>query len=193
MNQANDTKRIDGRARRARGVASSQPGYSLIEMLVAVTIASLVLTSVAVALHSLFRVDQHLRREVVQSTSLSRISFQLRSDAHEANSATLDQTGEGRPRLVLTYTEGRTVTYAAEEARIVRLVQQDEKVQHREVFYLSERTTVSCRTENVEEKTLVILEFVYHKGAIEGAPDAERMQRIEAVVAMDGDYTNAGP
>ncbi|MFV1968437.1 MAG: type II secretion system protein J [Pirellulaceae bacterium] len=191
MNQANDTNRTGDTAPRLRNRVRARPGYTLVEMMVVMSIVSLLLSSVGVALHSLFRVDQHLRQGVVQAMLLTRVSLTLRGDAHEADSATTD----GPSRVVLAYADDRTVAYAydAEKARLVRLVRQGDKIQHREVYRLPKDAAVSWRTEKVEAKTLVILEVVHQVGAIEGARDGERVHRIEAVVALDADDTNVGP
>jgi prepilin-type N-terminal cleavage/methylation domain-containing protein len=167
-------------------------GYSLVEMLVVITIASLVLTTVAVALHSLFRVDRDLRQELVQSMALSRISLALRMDAHEAISTTIEPVGEEPREIVFAHAEGRSVSYTLDEARIVRRLQQGGQVKHREVYAFPEDTVLTLRMEELESKQVVILEIVHQVGEIEDATDSLRKRRIEAVVALDADYAQSG-
>jgi prepilin-type N-terminal cleavage/methylation domain-containing protein len=167
-------------------------GYSLVEMLIVVTIASLILTSVAVALHSLFRVDRELRQELVQSIALTRISLALRMDAHEAISATLEPSDGEPQRILLARPQGQTVSYTVEQTRILRQLQQGDQVKHREVYPFPEGTSLTWRIEELDSKKMVILDVVHHLGEIEGASDSQRRRRIEAVVALDADYAETG-
>jgi len=161
-------------------------------MLVVVTVGAMILTSVSVALHSLFGVDRRMRQEVVQTTMLTRLSIVFRRDAHEAVSASVENEPNKPVRLVLTMADGQTIEYTAEPSRLVRIARDGEERRHREVFALPDRAVVGWETEAVETNTLIIFKVVHQTGAIEAAQDAQRVHRLEAVVGLDQQYSNVG-
>ena len=85
------------------------------------------------------RPHRQLRQNLVQTMSLSRVSAVLRSDALEADSATLEEAS----RLILTFPNGRTVTYDIETSRLVRRVRKGDDIQHRESYGLPKNAVVS--------------------------------------------------
>jgi type II secretory pathway component PulJ len=154
----------------------------LIELLVVVTIASLVLASVGVALHSLFRVDRTLRQGMVSTMMATRLSMQLRSDLHRAASVERS-AGE---KVVLTLREGGTVEYVAEKQYLLRVALSGAKVLRREQYLLPEKAAIRWELRMDQSPPLVGLHIVREAGSIPGAEDARRIERIEAVVGLDG-------
>jgi type II secretory pathway component PulJ len=69
---------------------TARSGYTLIESTVAITMIGAVLGSVALSLHATRQANRRVRDEVASELELGRFTAQLRSDAHQAQSARLD-------------------------------------------------------------------------------------------------------
>lgn len=187
-------RRISGEPRMPRRTRQTRiggrGGYSLVEMLVMMTIVSFVLTSVGIALHSLFRTDRNLRNHIVQDTVLARLSLQLRRDAHRSAAAELVEGDRGASRLTFSMSDGEIVAYSTESQRIVRVASRGEDVLHREVYALPDRSQVRWELETQRNPPLLALEIVHSTGAIEGADDALRRKHFDAVVGLNREYTD---
>ena len=178
---------------RTRNLGRGRPGgYTLVEMMVVVAITSLVLSSVAVALHSLYRVDRRMRSHMVNTTTLTRLSLQLRRDAHRAVSVEKIDGENGVSKLMLALTDGNVVQYEAGPGRLLRIARSGEDVRHREVYRLPKKAGVRWKTEAERIPAFVSLEIVYQTGLIDDATDARRVDRIDAIVGLNTQYTNVG-
>lgn len=111
-------------------------GKSLIEMLIIISVFSIVLGLTATTLVALFKTDRQVRRDLDQLTSLARLASRLRTDAHAAASCRIDQA------CVLGLPDGRIVRYAAEGGKLKREVLRGEAVEHRDAFVLPDTALV---------------------------------------------------
>ena len=73
---------------------AQRDGFTLIEMLIVITIFVFLLASAAMAIGTLFRAQGDLQDELIEANTASRLASQLRCDAHLANSAELTRDGE---------------------------------------------------------------------------------------------------
>jgi prepilin-type N-terminal cleavage/methylation domain-containing protein len=160
-------------------------GYTLVELLVVISIVTVALTSVAVALHSLFQVDKQLRQELADAATLTRLAARLRSDAHGAEKAELmaGQTGTGG--AAFTAQDGRRIEYREESRRLVRTARRGDNVEHRDVFALPDHASAAWKIGKEGATTLVSLAITQQRGRIETAADARRMVSIEAAVGIE--------
>lgn len=83
-------------------------GYTLIECLVATTVSAILLATIAGTMLVLRQSERQLRGMWEKERSLTRLADQLRRDAHRAESAEIDDTGN---RLSLNHRDGRSVAY----------------------------------------------------------------------------------
>ena len=113
-----------------------RPGKTLIEMLVLITILSVIMGVVATTLVALFKTDRQVLRDLDQLAALSRLGNKFRSDAHTAESC---QVGES---CQLTLADGRVVHYSVAPRRIAREVRRGEEVLHHDAFSLPEAAAV---------------------------------------------------
>lgn len=66
-------------------------GFTLVEMSAAMAVSTVLLTLATGAVHRAMRIDSDRREQADTMRSLTRLSHDLRRDAHEAQSATLTQ------------------------------------------------------------------------------------------------------
>jgi type II secretory pathway component PulJ len=152
-------------------------------MLVVISITSLLLTSTAIALNSLFRVDRQLRNDLATGTVLSRLSLQLRDDAHRAIDVVL-KDGEASSRgVVLRMNDGHTIEYVSGSGRLVRLVKQEAAVSHREIFQMTREAQLDWQLSTLHDRLLITLR-IESPGAGPRAPQVPRGDRIVAAVGL---------
>src|SRR3990167_4264889 len=105
--------------------SAHRSGFTLIEMLIVMTIFVFLLASAAMAIGTLFRAQGDLQDELVEANTASRLASQLRADAHLANSAEITRDGASTGlRLLLPNAE---ISYATYPRRIVRTVKHGER------------------------------------------------------------------
>lgn len=110
-------------------------GYSLVEMLVAMSLLGAALASVTFSLYVLLQSEHSLRGDLIRDRSLTRFTTQLRFDAHGAADATVvDQ--EASRDLTLVLPDQRTIHYRLGRDRIDREVRLADAVAHRETYRL---------------------------------------------------------
>ncbi len=96
---------------------STARGYSLIEMMIVVSMLAFVLLLCTTTLHALFRLNRAERAGLVEASALDRLARRLREDAHAATEARVERPpGKGK-RLILTQSDRKTTTYEAAAAR----------------------------------------------------------------------------
>jgi len=111
-------------------------GYSLVEMLVVLTLAGTLLGTVSVTVAGLFRAERTMRDGLARDRDLERFSAQFRSDVHQAASGTLGQ-GDAAGELTLQGPDARTTRYTIESQKIQRVVARGEAIVQRETYGLA--------------------------------------------------------
>jgi prepilin-type N-terminal cleavage/methylation domain-containing protein len=97
-------------------------GFTLVEMLVVMTVSGVLMSLAVTSLVMLLRLDGTARQRGRATDTLANLARQFRADAHEARSAVADNrafSGEARS-LALGLPDGRTVVYEAAAQRVVR-------------------------------------------------------------------------
>lgn len=156
-------------------------GFTLVEMLVVVTVFAFLLASVALALGTLFRAQGELQDELAQASIASRLAAQLRADAHLASSAEVVQ--EGDTTSVLLVLPDATISYATHPRRIIRTVTQGETETHHEVFSLLEGTTAHWVISS-EPPAFITLTTSYRSPALREGVALPREHRVEASIGL---------
>jgi type II secretory pathway pseudopilin PulG len=111
-------------------------GKTLIEMLILMTVLSVVLASVSLVLLGAFKTDRQLRRDLAQQTSLARLASRFRSDVHAAATCQVGDSCE------LSLTDGRVVRYGFAGQRISREVRRGQTLEHQDAFILPDTAAV---------------------------------------------------
>jgi len=118
---------------------NARRGHTLIEATVVISMFGLILSSVALALHATRQANRHVRDEAESQREMARFAAQLRSDAHQAASAKLEDSKKGGSFwmvLLLTLADGQTAEYSLQTERIERVLRRGQAVVHRETYRL---------------------------------------------------------
>lgn len=164
-------------------------GFSLIEVMVTVTIGSLVLISVGVALNSLFRAESSLREQTLQSSIRSRFELQLRTDLHQANSVEPLPGNEAAQGFVLKGPNARRIEYRLQESQVERSTFEQEALKHRDGFRLPRYTTAAYRISQENGRSTVSLEFSKRPDSNQIPTGAADQDRIVVAVGLDRQMT----
>lgn len=167
-------------------------GFSLIELLAVLTVASAVFTAIGVAMYGLHRTQRTVEDEMHTAVALSAFAQRLREDAHAANDFALagaeaEDGGEpAEPTLRLVFADGRSVEYRyhAESARIRRRVIEGEKTTHGDSFALPPDSEV--RWSATDEGEAPVMAVLVERPVGAGPPEhrGRRVVRIEAAVGL---------
>ncbi len=165
-------------------------GLTLIEMSVVISMTAVVLSTMAVALHTMFRIDRQVRQELLATDNLMRLSTQLRGDAHQALSAAIDAADGGErnaasDRLLLSMGDNRSISFQIVAPRIERLVRRGDAVEHRESYRLAENTSLKWLVDNEQPLTSVRLEIHYDSDEQPQPYRPVSMLSIDAAVGLD--------
>ncbi len=156
----------------------SRRGKSLIEMLIIISILSVVLSTTAATLIALFKTDRQIRRDTAHLTTLARLSSRFRTDAHAAQSCVVDQA------CALTRADGRVVRYAQEGHKLHRQVLRGEAVEHRDAFVLPDTAIVKFEQPPEHQSQLVRLTIRAKQDADKPFLTPVRPTTIEAAVGL---------
>jgi len=164
----------------------SRRGHTLAECLIVITLVATVMGTVSLTLHSLYQADRRVRDTVAHEKSLDRFAAQLRSDAHQAVSATIGQpSSESDPatELQLELAGDETIQYRIHEQNIERVVRRADTVQHRETYPLP---TSSPGWQLREDGTSPVVSLALELDARDQANGrlAQRQYRVDAAVSV---------
>lgn len=162
------------------------PGFTLIEMLLAMCLFSAILTVVAVALGGLARADRRSRDQLDSQRNIQQFVMRLRQDLHEAGGCTIapaenPPTDGGAkaesaspPRtLTLSRGDGRIVRFEATDRGIVRTVTLEGAVRHRESYAWGGRADVAWTMDTSHELPMAVLTLT-----IAGRPDRPAQRHV---------------
>lgn len=170
---------------RAKSVANTRRGMSLIE-LIGVMAAGAVLVSVAIAtIVALFRNDRRFAARVDGQAALSELADQLRTDVHAAAQATWDAAAG---TLRLTGTSGDLVEYAMKPGRCERRESAagEDELRLAGAYLLPPRTAWAGTVDRRRAHDLVHVGMTWPQPG--ARPDARRQQtEVVAIVGRDSD------
>ncbi len=175
-------------------------GFTLIEMLVVITLAGVVLTTAAALLGTMFRGDHASRAAILRHRTLARLDEQFRADVHAAKAflpvkqdqPDRDQSLAGRWRFTLP--DGRTVEYHMQDDLLVRVQRNGQRAEQRESYRLGPGLAVSAAEEPLEiagqsKQTLIVLQIDHRS---QTTPVTAVPLRIEAVLGRDLQMAHLG-
>lgn len=110
------------------------PGVSLVEVVVAMGIASILMGISMTTMHTVLRAERETSKAAWLGSSFQRFSRLFRADIHAA--ADVPHPAEEGKELTLLKPGNQNVTYRIEQHRIFRVVTSQGEETHRDVFYL---------------------------------------------------------
>jgi len=167
-------------------------GYSLIELMVVLTVSTTVLGVAAVMLHTLMQVQKDSREQLLYHATLGRLGRQFRRDVHAADGFRPPEAGShgNRPAAwQLDFKPDRVVRYSIEWGSLIRSEQIGGTLSRREVFRLPADRAVSIRLQAEAEPAIVSLSIT--RGSSQPAGPAWKPVQIDAVLGWDHRF--AGP
>lgn len=153
-------------------------GVTLIELIVVMTVLSVVRLSITTVLYTLYRADHRLRDDLQCEFAMDRLANRLRLDAHSATSANLLDLAEGGHELVLSIADERNVHYGLSDEGVYRIVRKGAAILHQDVFLVG-HATADWELRSTEDPSLIVLTLTTQ----EGRSQSTRVRRIKAAVA----------
>lgn len=160
-------------------------GMTLVELAVVIAAASIIMSTVAVSLHRMYRADRSVRDELAESASLMRLSSMFRADAHLAIDAAKSDAAEDGPEvegLLMRLSGNETIAYTFTNSSIRRTKRRGEEVIHRDAFRLASDVDVELvfRDEQAAQMASIIV-----TRRSDTAASARPLYRIDAAVGLD--------
>lgn len=117
----------------------SAPGISLVEVVVAMGIATVLMGISMTTMNTVMRTERETSKATWLGSSFYRFSRLIRSDIHAADSLDfLDDDTRNSPELTIKRSGNEVVKYRIEGNRIFRIVTRKDQQVHQDVFYLPE-------------------------------------------------------
>jgi len=164
---------------------TSRRGYTLIELMLVITLASMVLGSVGVLMQSVWRANRGMQGHRDMVRSIQRLSTQFRDDVHIA--ASVEAAGE---KLTIAMPNDRVATYHFENQAVERTVESAGQMARHESFPLPPHATVAFAADPQGERGLASLQLTYPLGAIQPELADRRTLTIEAAHGLTANGEN---
>lgn len=172
-------------------------GYSLVELVVVISVGSVIGTTAILLLGTLLAADRGARGHLQESASLSRLSRQFRADVAAADDATIempsatkgDSPERSSLRLMLHGAGGETITYVGEPGRALRKAQGESGPNRQESYALPEPFALTFEIESTSPQRIVTMALAAGDG--NQSAIARLGWRVEAALARDRRHADA--
>ncbi|MGE3315377.1 MAG: type II secretion system protein J [Planctomycetaceae bacterium] len=128
-----------------RNLLRRRLGSTLVELVVALGVASGILATCLATIHFLLSAERESVQSAYRITTLNRLSRSFRSDIHSAASATIERAEGSAGNLILTLPKSGKIAYAIEKQKLIRTADDGNGQLHRDEFRLPIGAT--CRFE----------------------------------------------
>ncbi len=168
----------------------SRGGWSLIETAVLMMATSAILSVVTVVSYGLLRLQSTTRKYDDARLAVRRLETMLRTDAHAAAQATLQDAPAAKPAadeaqpVLLFQSAAEAISYQRVQRRIERRVRRDNKEIRREAFLLPHGLSLSWKLSSTGGVDYISADF--ERDAVAENQSLPRYAwRISAVVGLD--------
>jgi len=178
-------------------------GMTLIEVLVAVTLTSIIIGTVSVLLHNVWQAESAARHHGADSQAVADLSRQFLRDVHashivadaqhEPADAATDQSSHAatdQSRL-LQLSGDRTVAYEATADRVARIERQGDRVARRETYRLPPGTTVAWESGEINHHPSMSLLINRPLDSAEREFSDRRTLRVDALVGFAAELSGS--
>jgi prepilin-type N-terminal cleavage/methylation domain-containing protein len=179
-------------------------GWTLVELLVVITIMSVLLATVAVMVQTIMRQQRSFGQGVTQQRTLGLLARQIRHDIHAAirvESVAAEQTGGNQETqedeekkettaIRCTWPDGRSVSYQLHSGQLLRVIRQSgQEEATRQPFPLPPGAEIRLVETDAGKPPLATIEISYFAGrtvpASHSTEQARRKLVIEALIGRD--------
>ncbi len=164
---------------------ANRAGYALVELLVVISVNSVLMAVAVAALGSMLGSERQGQRHCEQTTNLMRMTDQFRQDVAAAREATAVAV-ESVDTLRLQGPDGRTIEFRRDGERLRRFEYRGSSIVRREAYTLRELSGVAF---TVGETKMITLRLSFR----EDARDVDRSWRVEARLAKEQRFATAKP
>ena len=172
-------------------------GHSLVELVVVISVGSVIGTTAIMLLGTLLAADRGGRRHLQESASLSRLARQFRVDVAAADDASIDipsatkddSSEQSSGRLTLHCASGETITYVGEPGRALRKSQGESSANRHESYALPEPLALTFEIDSMSSQRILTMTLAAGDGN-QGA-SARLGWRVEAALARDRRHADA--
>lgn len=161
--------------------------FTLVELSVVIATSSIIMSSLAVSLHLMYRADRGVRDELAASAMLLRLSAQFRNDAHAAHSIVKQENADDDPAgdsLIMNLSDGQRIEYYYSAGSVQRVKRRGEERIHRDGFRLQPKARVQLLVRDDRDVQLAAVVISQQRPASEQLP----VYRIEAAIGVDHLY-----
>ena len=165
-------------------------GFTLVEMLVVLSVAAVMLGVSVSTIHLLLDAEREAARSVRFNTSVARLAQAFRSDIHASRHVELPASEAGKPIVLVATADGGQIRYELDEHLATRIETEGGRQVHREVYYFPLHSRM--RFEHQPDQKLVRLEIDMAAGVsgTRAVPSAvsdgpKRQLAIEAALGRD--------
>jgi prepilin-type N-terminal cleavage/methylation domain-containing protein len=154
-----EQKSAEGRhgPNRPQRAERSRSGFTLIEMLIVISVAGVMLGVTVCTIHLLLDAEHEATRSIRFNTSLARLAQAFRGDMHASRQVELPGPETGKP-VVLVATAGQgQIRYELNAHLATRIETEGGREVHRDVFYFPPHTRM--RFDHKPDQKLVVLEI----------------------------------
>jgi len=173
-------------------------GFTLVEVLLVVSLSSIVLCTVGVIFHSLHSAQRSLGEHQTAIDNIARLADQFRADVHSASSAAImpaAQFGDQSSNDVFKLSQSgqKEIEYATDGNCVTRVVKSGDQITQRESYALPERCQVQWRLDDLpgvgSTAERASAHLSYPLGDQELQFSDEKHLRIDAIVNLRGRET----
>lgn len=164
-----------------------QRGFTLLEVIVAISLVSVVMGGATVLLQGVWRVEHSVRHHQADLAGAFRLSESFRNDVHatQPDMVSLARSTTGTATLVLRLPDERIVEYTAGAAQVERIARRGSEVLHRDTFLLKPESTVEWQLAAADDASPLIAMLIAAPLGSEQLDMAEqRTLRVEAMPGM---------
>ncbi len=167
-------------------------GWTLIEVVAALTVATAMFGLVFTLIHGFFRLERRSREDLQSRSSLARLAGQFRDDVHAAQTlSALPGPGSAAPASWDLRLDGdRKVEYRVAEEGLDRVERVGDRVQRRELYRLPAGMVAAVELPSEKTGAFAVLRIA-PDGAAPRDPGSQPL-RIEAAPGFDHRFETRG-
>lgn len=159
---------------------TTRRAFTIIELMLVITLASMVLGSVAVLMQGVWRANRGMGQHSDVVRSIQRLATQFRSDIHSASNVE-----SAANQLTISLPSGEVATYRLENGAIERKVDSAGKIPRRDAFPLPPNATIAFQTNPAGQYPLATLRVTYPLGTTQPELADHRTLTIEAAQGLN--------